>query len=69
MREIAKNLITELGDRAGYEVSLVARLPDLPSEARQRLLAIAQEIEGQQGFGWYFADAEESMPDTAPPGA
>ena len=60
LRIVARCLIDEIGCQAGYEVGLIARLPRLAPEARERRLAIVYEIERDQGFGWYFGDEEET---------
>ena len=57
---VAEQLISELGDDAGYSVEMFACSLNLQPAARQRLLAIADEIEPQQGFGLYFADEFEA---------
>ena len=59
LRGVALCLIEELGCQAGCLISLVARLPNLAPESRDRLLRIVAEIERKQGFGWYFPDAEK----------
>lgn len=56
LRAAAQQLIEELGPRAGYEVGLFARLPSLAEDARDRLLAVADIIEQEQGYGCYFAN-------------
>ena len=60
LRHAALCLIEELGDQAGYLTALVARLPRLAPDARERLLAIVDAIEQEQGFGWCFGDAEQA---------
>lgn len=56
LRVVALQLIEELGAEAGYRTALFARLPTLAPEARERLLAVAELIEREQGFGWYLAE-------------
>ena len=60
LRKTALGLIEELGDQAGYLIALVARLPKLAPDARERLRAVVDAIEEEQGFGWCFPDAEEA---------
>ena len=52
-------LIEELGVEAGYRTALVARIPKLAPVARERLLALVEMIEREQGFGWYLAGDRE----------
>ncbi|MBA3323848.1 MAG: hypothetical protein H0T41_00715, partial [Rhodobacteraceae bacterium] len=56
----ARQLIEELGDKAGHSVGVFARSPSLKPPARARLLAVVDEIERQQGFGWRFGDDRKS---------
>ncbi len=58
LRTQAQTLVAELGDRARYIIGAAARLPDGRAEERADLLALADEIEAVQGFGWYFPDDE-----------
>lgn len=37
-------------------MALFARLPTLAPEARDRLLAVVDAIEREQGYGWHFEE-------------
>ena len=58
LRVQAQALVAELGDRAGYVIGVAARLPETPVDQREALLALVDEIEAVQGFGWYLPDDE-----------
>ena len=60
LREVALQLIEELGASAGLQLMLLARSRRLPASMRERLLAVADIIEGEQGFSWYVADEAEA---------
>jgi hypothetical protein len=60
LRTVVRRLIEELGVEAGYQLGLVARLPKLAPEARERLLVIVDEIERERGLYWDFRDGEQS---------
>ena len=60
LRAIALELIEDLGRDAGYQIGLLARWPGLTAETRKRLLAVADTIEREQGFGSYFAGDTEA---------
>ena len=57
-RAQAQALVAELGDRAGYVIGVAARLPETPVDQREALLALVDEIEAVQGFGWFFPGDE-----------
>ena len=59
----AAQLIDELGDVAGYRIGCLARSGGLDDVERRRLSALDEEIERQQGFGWFFADDRRSARD------
>ena len=61
-KAVAEQLIDWPGPEAGYRIGYVARYAGLPHAESARLLAIADEIESRQGFGWWFPDEE---PDNA----
>jgi len=61
---VAERLIAELGVEAGYRIGYLARHGELPRAARGRLLAIAEEIDRRQGFGWWFADDLQDLATT-----
>ncbi len=61
-KAVAEQLIDGLGPEAGYRIGYLARYAGLPHAESARLLAIADEIESRQGFGWWFPDEE---PDNA----
>ena len=56
---MALRLIEELGVEAGYRTALAARIPNLAPAARERLLALVEVIEREQGFGWFLAGDRE----------
>lgn len=62
LREVALQIIEEFGSSAGYEVGVFARLPKLDPTTKKRLLAVADIIEREQGFGWYFEGDEPTTP-------
>lgn len=53
---VAGELIAALGVQAGYKVGYLARYAGLSPDASARLLRVADEIERQQGFGWFADD-------------
>jgi hypothetical protein len=55
---VAQQIIDALGASAGFELGRLARAPSLNPVERRRLLAIADEIEARQGYGWFFDDDE-----------
>jgi hypothetical protein len=58
LRQTAQGVVAEFGVRAGYVIGMAARLPGTPADEQAALLALADEIEAVQGFGWYFPDDE-----------
>jgi hypothetical protein len=56
LRALARQIIEELGAEAGYQVGLFARLPKIAPDLRERLLAVADIIEREQGYGWYWGE-------------
>lgn len=60
LEEQAAVLIEAMGSDAGYRVGCIARLADVDDIRRARLLALAEEIDRRQGFGWHFAENEVS---------
>ena len=59
LRALAEEIIDKLGPEAGLRLGSLARSPALPEDARERLLAVAEIIEREQGHGWYFEGDEE----------
>jgi len=59
LRAFAEEIIESLGPEAGLRLGRLARSPALPEDARERLLAVAEIIEREQGHGWYFPGDEE----------
>jgi hypothetical protein len=55
---VASHLIEALGVKAGHDVRCFARLSALGDTSRRRLLAVADEIDRVQGFGWWFSEDE-----------
>ena len=59
LRALAEEIIEELGPEAGLRLGRLARSPALSAESKERLLAVVQIIEREQGHGWYFPGDEE----------
>ena len=59
LRALADEIIEDLGPEAGLRLGRLARSPALSEESRERLLAVAELIEREQGHGWYFSGDEE----------
>ena len=59
MRALAEETLESLGPEAGLRLGRLARSLPLPEDARERLLAVAEIIEREQGHGWYFEGDEE----------
>jgi hypothetical protein len=60
LEHVAQQIIDALGPAAGFELGRIARAPSLNPIQRGRLLAIADEIEARQGYGWYFPGDDEN---------
>jgi len=49
LRALAEEILEALGPEAGLRLGRLARSPALPEDARERLLAVAEIIEREQG--------------------
>lgn len=62
LQALAKEIIDELGAEAGLRLGQLARSPAISEESRERLLAVAEMIEREQGYFWYFSGDEGRGP-------
>jgi hypothetical protein len=61
----AQAMIAVYGRRAGLVAAICAKMPERPAEERTGWVALAEEIERLQGYGWYVpGPGELGAPDS-----
>jgi len=65
LRATAKAIIDRLGNGAGWFVGATARSKQASPEQRERLLALAAEIERIDGIPWLFSEDHPDVMEQA----
>jgi hypothetical protein len=65
LRATAESIIDRLGNGAGWFVGATARSKQASPEQRERLLALAAEIESIDGISWFFPEDHPDVMEQA----